>query len=231
MLDWNSIETVFLDMDGTLLDLHFDDYFWREYVPQRYAEKNGMGIREARDLLMDRYRAVQGTLEWYSVDFWSQELDLDIAVLKHEIDQLIAIHPFVPEFLDQIRSLGKRAVLVTNAHGKSLALKMKRTQLGGRLSALICAHDLGLPKEDPNFWRHLQFTEPFDKIITLLVDDSREVLESARIYGIKNLVAVSKPNSRQPPAEVEGFTTIETFKEILPEVGRPSSLKLRRADG
>ena len=39
MIDWNAINTVLLDMDGTILDLHFDNYFWKEYVPQKYAEK------------------------------------------------------------------------------------------------------------------------------------------------------------------------------------------------
>jgi putative hydrolase of the HAD superfamily len=216
MLRWASIETVFLDMDGTLLDLHFDDYFWREHVPKRYAEKNGLGIQEARESLFSRYQSFRGTLEWYSVDFWSQELDLDIEVLKHEIDHLIDIHPFVPEFLDKIRSLGKRAVLVTNAHGKSLDLKMKRTRLGNKLDSLICAHDIGIPKEDPQFWYMLNKTEPFNIRTTLLVDDNRDVLLSARSYGIEFLIAISKPNSKQPAAEVAGFTTVENFREILP---------------
>jgi len=216
MLDWNSIDTVFLDMDGTLLDLHFDDYFWRDYVPRRFAEKNRMSIEEARTYLWNRYRSMEGTLDWYSVDFWSRELHLDIEVLKHEIDHLIQVHPYVPEFLDRIRKAGKKAVLVTNAHGKSLQLKMKRTRLGKKLDRLVCAHDLGLPKEAPEFWRKLQVIEPFDKARTLLIEDSRKVLISAQAYGIRNLVAVAKPNSKQPPAEVYGFTSITTFREILP---------------
>ncbi|HBT55971.1 MAG TPA: haloacid dehalogenase, partial [Pseudomonas sp.] len=33
MLNWNAIDTVLLDMDGTLLDLHFDNHFWLEHMP------------------------------------------------------------------------------------------------------------------------------------------------------------------------------------------------------
>jgi 5'-nucleotidase len=33
-LDWNNIDTVLLDMDGTLLDLAFDSQFWLQDVPQ-----------------------------------------------------------------------------------------------------------------------------------------------------------------------------------------------------
>ena len=34
---WMRVETVLLDLDGTLLDLAFDNYFWRERVPAAYA--------------------------------------------------------------------------------------------------------------------------------------------------------------------------------------------------
>ena len=41
-LPWPEIHTVLLDMDGTLLDLRFDNHFWRELVPERYAERHGL---------------------------------------------------------------------------------------------------------------------------------------------------------------------------------------------
>lgn len=216
MLNWDSIDVVLLDMDGTLLDLHFDDFFWREHVPRRFSEKHGIPFEEARRQLFDRYRAVRGTLEWYCVDYWSRELGLDIAVLKEEVEHLIAVHPHVPEFLDRVRRLGKKAVLVTNAHGKSLALKMKRTRLGERLDGLVCAHDLGLPKEDPAFWNKLRGVVSFEKTRTLLVDDSLDVLESARRHGLRHLVCVVQPSSRRPARAVNDFRAIQSFQEIMP---------------
>ena len=203
-------------MDGTLLDLHFDDYFWLEHVPLRYAEKNGMTPESARTALLDRYRTIEGTLDWYCVDFWSRELGLDIPVLKQEVDHLIKVHPFVREFLGAVRKTRRRTVLVTNAHGKSLSLKMQRTQLGGLLDSLICAHDLGLPKEDVGFWDRLDGVEPFDRRTTLLVDDSLPVLRSAQAYGIEFLVSVRRPNSRRPAREQDEFPAIVDFREILP---------------
>jgi 5'-nucleotidase len=219
MIDWSQVHNVLLDMDGTLLDLHFDNYFWLTHVPKRYAEKHGLSMEAARDELFPRFRKVEGTMDWYCVDYWTRELGLDIALLKEEVDHLIAVHPHVTDFLDAVRRAGKRVALVTNAHGKSLALKMDRTRLGGHFDALICAHDLGLPKENVDFWGKLQTVEPFDRNHTLLVDDSLSVLRSARSYGIQYLLAVLKPDSKGPEREVNGFDAIRHFDDIMPEIG------------
>ncbi|MHB1291898.1 MAG: GMP/IMP nucleotidase [Sulfuricella sp.] len=216
MLDWNAIQTVFLDMDGTLLDLHFDNHFWLEHVPLRYAEKHGLSHEAAQDALAPRYRKVAGTMDWYCVDYWSRELELDIARLKEEVEHLIAVHPHVTDFLAAVRASGRRTVLVTNAHHKSLALKMRKTRLDGDLDAVICAHDFGVPKEHPEFWGRLQAVERFDPARTLLVDDSLPVLRSARNYGLAHLLAVHQPDTQLPAKDVEEFEAIHDFLEIIP---------------
>ncbi|MES9955663.1 MAG: GMP/IMP nucleotidase [Sedimenticola sp.] len=216
MIDWNQIDSVFLDMDGTLLDLHFDNHFWLEHVPVRYAEARAIPLDQAKRQLMELYKSIEGTLEWYCVDHWSRKLGLDIALLKEEVDHLIAVHPHVVDFLDAMKQGGKRVVLVTNAHQKSLDLKLNRTQLGGHFDNVICAHDLGLPKEDVGFWDRLQVVEPFSKERTLFVDDSPSVLASARNYGIRWLLAVLRPDTKSPPREAGDFDAIHDFSEILP---------------
>jgi putative hydrolase of the HAD superfamily len=219
MIDWTQIDTVFLDMDGTLLDLHFDNHFWLEHVPRRYAEARGLEIEAARKQLLSRYKDIEGTLEWYCIDHWSRELGLDIALLKEEVDHLIAVHPHVVDFLDRLRELGKRTVLVTNAHQKSLALKLDRTRLRGYLDAVVCSHDFGLPKEDPAFWDRLNQAEPFTRERTLFVDDSPSVLASARRHGIRWLLRVLRPDSKGEVREAEGYDAIHDFSELLGGMG------------
>ncbi len=218
-LDWSRIHTVLLDMDGTLLDLHFDNYFWREHVPRRYAERHGMTVAAAKSVLEPRFRAAEGTLDWYCVDYWSRELDLDIAGLKEEVDHLIQVRPDVVDFLVAARRARKRLALVTNAHGKALTLKLRRTGLGRYLDSIVCAHDLGLPKEHAGFWPKLQRHLPFDPLRTLLVDDSLPVLRAARRYGIAHLLAVRRPDSRGPGRETGEFAAVEHFRDILPHTG------------
>jgi len=216
MIDWQQVQSVFLDMDGTLLDLNFDNYFWQHHVPQRYAEKHGLALDAAKGELYPRFRRVEGTIDWYCVDYWTEQLGLDIALLKQEVDHLIAVHPHVTEFLDQVRAAGKRVVLVTNAHQKSLDLKMERTRLGGHFDQIICAHQFGLPKEEPTFWQRLQEVERYEPTRTLLVDDNLYALRSARRYGIAWLLAVSKPDTRAPERDVGEFAAIRHFSDIMP---------------
>ena len=214
--DWDAIDSVFLDMDGTLLDLYFDNHFWLEHVPRRYAEASGLTLERAKEDLMPRYRRIQGTLDWYCVDHWSRELGLDIALLKAEVEHLIGLHPFVLDFLEALARRGKRRVLVTNAHQKSIELKMRRTRLRGHLERVICAHDLGLAKETAGFWERVQRIEPFDPERTLFVDDNLEVLRAARRYGFRWLLAITEPDSSRPARGTDEFPAITRFAALLP---------------
>lgn len=216
MIDWHAIDTVLLDMDGTLLDLHFDNHFWQAHVPLRYAEAKGLPHEAARDELMARYHARAGTLEWYSVDFWETELELDIMRLKEEVAHLIAVHPAVVDFLGAARAAGRRLVLATNAHHKALTLKMAKTGLTPHFDALVSSHALGAAKETRAFWEKLREIEPFDPARTLLVDDSLPVLDAARAYGIRHLVCVRKPDTRLPPKDPGDYPAIDGFAELLP---------------
>lgn len=214
--DWNTIDTVLLDMDGTLLDLNFDNHFWQQHLPLRYAEHHGRDREVVRQELMARFKAHEGTLPWYSVDFWSDALALDLMVLKEEVAHLIDIHPGVPEFLTAARAGGKRVLLVTNAHHKSLTLKMARTGLSVHFDAMITSHELGLPKEDVAFWDALREVQPFDPARTLLVDDTIAVLESADRYGIAELRAICRPDTCQPERLPTRFAALNSFRDLLP---------------
>ncbi|HEX2666838.1 MAG TPA: GMP/IMP nucleotidase [Gammaproteobacteria bacterium] len=214
--DWSQVESVFLDMDGTLLDLHFDNHFWLEHIPLRYGERLGLSKEAALEALTPRFRAVEGTLAWYSLDYWSRELDMDVVTLKREVDHLIRVLPHAEDFLRAVRAAGKRLVLVTNAHAPVLEMKMERTGLDAHFDNIISSHSLGNPKETAEFWHSLQEAEPFDPNCTLFADDSLAVLRAARGYGIRHIVAMRKPDSRRPAREILDFPSIETFAELMP---------------
>lgn len=213
---WDDIDTVLLDMDGTLLDLHFDNYFWQHYVPRRYAEVHSKTPADANELIKAMYTQVHGSLNWYCIDYWSERLNLDIDVLKREVAHLIAERPHTLDFLRALRRANKRAVLITNAHQKSLAIKLEKTAIGEHLDRIICAHDHEAPKEELLFWRRLQKDEPFEPERTLFIDDTESVLQAAHDFGIKFLLTLKQPDSKRPLRDAGAFQAIHHFDEIMP---------------
>ncbi|MEE4165312.1 MAG: HAD-IA family hydrolase [Desulfocapsaceae bacterium] len=213
--EWDNLDTVLLDMDGTLLDKYFDDYFWEHYVPLHYAEKNNLSFDSARRKLLKRYRLVESTLQWTDLDYWTGQLGLDIPGLKVRINHLINIHPFVPEFLDFVKRRRKRVILVTAAHRKTLQIKIEKTGIAPLFDQIICAEEVGTAKEDTRFWHLLEDMLDFNKDRTLLADDTARVLESAQRFGIKELIHIAKPSSRKPAQYSPQFPSITRFDELI----------------
>ncbi|GAA5216569.1 GMP/IMP nucleotidase [Corallincola platygyrae] len=218
MLQWDQIETVLLDMDGTLLDLHFDNHFWLTHLPQRYAEEKEISFEQAHDLLTSAYREVMGSLKWYCLDYWQERLQMDIVAMKREVANRISLRPDTLPFLDTLKDTGRQVILLTNAHPDSLSLKVERTQLDKHLHKLYTSHEFGAAKEQQQLWSQLQRKLGFEKEKTLFVDDSASVLAAARTYGIKHLLAVANPDSQQPARQVAGYHNIKDYRTLLSDI-------------
>jgi len=215
--DWSAIRTVCLDMDGTVLDLHFDNLFWLDALPRRWGERHGVPADEAIRQLRSRFDARRGTLEWYCIDHWSDELDFDIAALKVELRAHIRYLPGAVEFLQAVRALGKRLLLTTNAHPISLGVKDGEAGLGRHFDELVSSHEFGVPKEQPEFWTQLGRYHEVEPANTLFADDSVAVLEAARTAGVRHVYQVLLPDSTQPPRPLlPGFAAIRGLRDLAP---------------
>jgi putative hydrolase of the HAD superfamily len=202
-------------MDGTLLDLNFDLYFWLEYLPLAFAKKHHISHQQAKDKILPLLESEAGKLHWYCLDYWQKTLNLDIVQLKKEVAHLIQVHPFVLNFLSRARQQKKRIFLITNAHPKAISLKMSHTQLTHYFDRIISSHQYGFAKEEQNFWKKLQTDINFNKQTCAFFDDSLAVLTSAKEYGIKQVIAINKPSSKKPILPIKNFINIENFKQIL----------------
>jgi len=205
-------------MDGTLLDLHFDNYFWHTHIPSKYAKAHNMSLKEAQDYLHIETSKVSGKIEWYCLDYWTDKLDLPIVELKKEIKHKIALRPDSLPFLDALRQANKKVVLVTNAHPDSLSLKVERTELDKHIDLLISTHNYGVTKESQTLWQKLQADLKFDNDTTLFVDDSLTILDSAKKFGIKHLLSVANPDSKRPAlseVHLKGYPYITDYRNII----------------
>lgn len=216
---WDAIDTVLLDMDGTLLDLQFDNFFWLQLVPERFALRHSLTLEAARDALQPRFAACYGTLDWYCIDFWSRELDLDIAGMKREFRDQVRYLPGAEEFLMRLRQRGLRTALLTNAHQDSLAIKAQQTDLIRHFDVVVSSHEYGVPKESAQFWLRAQAQIGFDPSRSLFVDDSLPVLRSARAFGIAQVYAIARPDTQADRRHVTEFPTVDAVVELLDRQG------------
>lgn len=217
MLDWTNIDTALLDMDGVLLDLHFDARFWQKTLPERYAVVHGISRAEAHKRLTAMYREQLGTLNWYDVDYWTRRLRFDVTAIKVRHANRVRVLPGVEGFLDALERRGCRRVLLTNAHPKSLRLKMAVSGLEARLDAIISSFELGHGKEHPPLWPALRQRLGFDPARTLLVEDSAANLAAARAYGIAYLVHIHAPDSRRKPVPHPDYLSVASLSDLIME--------------
>ncbi|WP_428241227.1 GMP/IMP nucleotidase [Gynuella sp.] len=221
MIKWEQVDWVFLDMDGTLLDLHFDNHFWLNLVPEQLAHRDfnhlpfDQAIDASRAAVYERYQSVQGTLDWYSTEYWNQTLQLPIMELSQQQQHRIRYRYDSEQFLKWLKQQNMQVVILTNAHPDNLHLKHQVTGLLDYVDMAISAHQVKYPKENPLFWPALSQHLPFDPNRTLLIDDNESVLSTAVAAGIAQVLCISQPDTTQQSRIIPDFPAITCFHEII----------------
>jgi putative hydrolase of the HAD superfamily len=214
-VDWERIDIVLVDMDGTLLDLAFDNYFWLELVPEHYAKLNGCSLEDARVRLAPRFDAIRGTLNWYCLDHWSRDLGFDVKELKQTHRHRVTYLPQAREFLAAVRARGKPVWIVTNAHRDALAVKIVQTGIDAHVDRIVSSHDFRAPKETEAFWAELERHHPFDRTRTLFIDDALPVLAAAASFGIAHTLAIRRPDSRREARTIDDFPAVDGVADLV----------------
>jgi len=213
-MNWEKIQTVFLDMDGTLLDLSFDSRFWYEFVPYEYAKKHNIELKFAIEELSKKYKSMIGTLDWYCTDYWSDYLKINLKEINYKYKSNIKIFPKTKLFLETLRRKGKNITLLTNAHRDTINIKLNETKLWEFFDCVISSHDYKTPKESNEFWRKLESENIFLKESSILIDDNINVLKYAKIYGIKYLIEITYPDSTKKEKSGSEFTSVSNICEL-----------------
>ena len=183
--DWNDIDTVLLDLDGTLLDQAYDNHIWRDLIPQRFAVLRGLDLHEAYAEIARLFAGRSGTLDWYDIDYWTRTLGVDVTALHREVRSHVAWLPGAQEFLVRMRAAGKRLVLLTNSHPAALAVKHEQTGVLDYLDAAVSSQEFGAPKEQAQFWQAARARFGYDPARSLFADDNSRMLEAARQSGVR----------------------------------------------
>ncbi|MRS17122.1 GMP/IMP nucleotidase [Enterobacteriaceae bacterium RIT691] len=215
---WQEVDTVLLDMDGTLLDLAFDSHFWLKLVPETYAAQNGFSVEEAHQRIRQEYHAVQHTLNWYCLDYWSERLGLDICAMTTAQGPRATLREDTVPFLDALKACGKRRILLTNAHPHNLAVKLEHTGLASHLDLLLSTHTFGYPKEDQRLWQAVAKETTLDAHKTLFIDDSEPILDAAAKFGIRYCLGVTNPDSSVAEKQYQRHPALNDYRRLIPGI-------------
>lgn len=212
---WADINWVLLDMDGTLLDLCFDDTFWLEGLPLAYSIQKQLSVEQAKADIEQIAQEMFGKLEWYCMDYWSDRLGFDIRPVKSDLKHLIGFRAGALAFLKWLKHHNKHVVLATNAHPDSIALKDAQTDLKQWVDKVLHAHEPAVPKEEPEYWYWLHQQTGFIGEQTLFIDDNDHILDAAKNAGVKYCIGVETPSSKSV-AKSSRYPAFDHFQELYP---------------
>jgi len=222
-IDWRSIDDVLLDMDGTLLDLHYDATFWLNNVHSIVANLTGEPEHVIQERFHRELKKHEGTLAWYCTDYWADFFGIDLIEAKQQLAHLIRFRPHAEQFLNVLNSLPLRTLIATNAHPDVIQLKLNVVPLQDMVEGIVSSHQYGVAKEHPDFWRALFDEYSINPDRALFMDDSSKVLDAADRAGVREVVEIRHPNLSEPPRSTwkQGIDDFDVLFPGLEALGRP----------
>jgi len=214
-IDWTQVDDVLLDMDGTLLDRDFDNFFFEEELPRRYAALQGMDESAAREKLFALYRSVEGELAWTDLHYWTKTTEIDVVALTREFSHRIGYLPGAEDFLRALRLRGKRVVILTNAHAEGVAIKCAKTGLDKQVDRIVNAFEVGALKMREAYWPACQRRLGFDPARALYIDDDEACLVAADTFGVRHIRHSAKSSTKRPACLSRHYPSLERLTDLL----------------
>jgi|TARA_B110000014_G_C20049531_1_gene545880 putative hydrolase of the HAD superfamily len=188
---FKDIECLLIDMDGVILDNAYDNDFWQNQIPEVIADSKGIAFDDAKRLAIQIFNYKKNTKDWYDVDYWSNMLNIDIEAQKRSEKSFsrISLYDGVIDTLSVLKNKTKM-ILITNAHRKTLNIKLEKYNLTPYFDEMVCAHELNYVKEDIQLWYMLRSKYRLDYEKTLLVEDTINNINVGLSAGISGAIYV-----------------------------------------
>ena len=126
----NTIKIISFDVDGTLVDLEYNDLVWFKEIPELVAKKKKISFEESLKLVKEEYSKLgEYNLNWYDIKYWISYFDLEVSYKKilEKYESQVKIFPDVIPTLKELRK--DFILIVTTAMPREFLIpKMKKLE-------------------------------------------------------------------------------------------------------
>lgn len=210
------IKAVSFDMDGTLVDDWFVEYFWFRVIPELYAEKYGIGFEDAWRRVVIEYDEIgDRDIRWYLPEYWIERfrLDVDLKHLMEKVEPLVKYFEDVEPTLAQLH--GRYIIVVaSNASKEFVEIETRRMRkyIDGLFSSVT---DLNKVRKDSEFYRYVAEQIGVKPPEVLHVGDNLEYdYYEPRKIGMKTLYI---NREREEVEDIEGIHSLLELLRVLGE--------------
>lgn len=204
-----------IDMDGVILDNTYDNNFWQNQIPAVIAKNKGISFDDAKRLAIQIFNFKKNTKDWYDIDYWSNMLNVDIEAEKRSslsFDR-IKLYEGVTETLNKLKNR-YRLLLITNAHRKTLNIKLEKYDLAPYFENMLCAHELHYVKENVQLWYMLRSKFQLNYTKTVLIEDTINNINIGLSAGISRAIYLGDENY-QPSEKIIKLSSINDIFSAL----------------
>ena len=125
-----SLRIISFDVDGTLVDLEYNDLIWFKEIPELVAKKKKISFEKSLKFVHEEYAKLgEHNLNWYDINYWISYFGIEISPDKifEKYEPQVKIYPEVIPLLEELKK--KYILIVITAMPREFLIpKMKNLE-------------------------------------------------------------------------------------------------------